>query len=335
MIKASIVVDKPYLNDRLFNPELNDKLFDGRGYKYIILKNELKKYNIDLSTHDINSPEISDIVIYIDTNKLPINYSKKNYLLLIEPPSVLPNNFLKKNHIYFNKIFTWKDDLVDNKKYFKMYFSFDLKRKYDPKKIKDKFCVMITRKKFSSYHNEAYSIRYKIIQWFNLNKRNKLDLYGYDWDSFLFKKFPFTFFNRFKIIKKILHNFFEAKLEVYKGELLSKFDVLPSYKFCICYENIYDIEGYITEKLFDCFFSRTVPVYLGANNVEKFIPENCFIDGRKFKTPKELYSQIRSIGIKEYNQYIESIENFLVSDKSKVFDSRYNSKLIVNEILKD
>ena len=77
MIKASIVVDKPYLNDRLFNPELNDKLFDGRGYKYIILKNELKKYNIDLSTHDINSPEISDLVIYIDTNKLPINYSKK------------------------------------------------------------------------------------------------------------------------------------------------------------------------------------------------------------------------------------------------------------------
>ena len=48
--------------------------------------------------------------------------------------------------------------------------------------------------------------------------------------------------------------------------------------FAICYENARDIPGYITEKIFDCFFAGCVPIYWGgAPNVTDHIPANTFI----------------------------------------------------------
>ena len=38
----------------------------------------------------------------------------------------------------------------------------------------------------------------------------------------------------------------------------------------------------MTEKLFDCFFSGTVPVYWGAPDVFDWVPADCFIDMRQF-----------------------------------------------------
>jgi hypothetical protein len=40
----------------------------------------------------------------------------------------------------------------------------------------------------------------------------------------------------------------------------SKKNTLEKYKFSICYENARDIPGYITEKIFDCFFAGCVPI---------------------------------------------------------------------------
>lgn len=45
---------------------------------------------------------------------------KKMYLLLMESEIIRPSNFRKRNHRYFEKVFTWKDSIVDNKKYIKI-----------------------------------------------------------------------------------------------------------------------------------------------------------------------------------------------------------------------
>jgi hypothetical protein len=45
----------------------------------------------------------------------------------------------------------------------------------------------------------------------------------------------------------------------YKGKIDSKKDTLEKYKFSICYENARDTPGYITEKIFDCFFAANSP----------------------------------------------------------------------------
>jgi hypothetical protein len=43
----------------------------------------------------------------------------RKYLFLFEPNVVAPISYLKLIHIFFDKIYTWNDRLVENKKYFK------------------------------------------------------------------------------------------------------------------------------------------------------------------------------------------------------------------------
>jgi len=72
---------------------------------------------------------------------------------------------------------------------------------------------------------------------------------------------------------------------------LAKLKKLNEYKFNLCLENCYHelwSYDYITEKIFDCFKAKTVPVYLGCYNVEEHIPSELFIDLRRFRSIKEL-----------------------------------------------
>jgi hypothetical protein len=69
---------------------------------------------------------------------------------------------------------------------------------------------------------------------------------------------------------------------------LSKLTVLERYAFNLAFENAIG-EDYVTEKFFDPLIAGTVPVYLGAPNVETFSPgDRCFINVADFTGPKEL-----------------------------------------------
>ena len=336
MIKATLVVnDKTLLQNRIFDSKLDIEAHDGRLFKYIILKKEFSKHNIELCTQDINPVEKSKYNIYLDTISLPVNHANKlnNFLIILEPPSVLKTNFKKFNHSYFNKIFTWNDKLVDNKKYFKFNLSYDIKSRLNQEFKKDKFCVIICRKKFSKWDDELYSLRFKLIKWFEKNEPEKLDLYGYGWDRIVFKTYPLTFLNRFIFLNRLIYSLFYLPINIYKGEIKNKHETLKRYKFSFCYENIQNIDGYITEKIFDCFFSGTIPIYLGANNIEKFIPPDCFIDARKFNGPTDLLNYISSMHSDLYLKYRKSIKSFLHSDKVKLFEAGYNAEIVVNSIL--
>ena len=46
---ASIKVDKEYSKNQIFDIGLNDKKFDGRGYKYIKLREQFLKKGIQIS----------------------------------------------------------------------------------------------------------------------------------------------------------------------------------------------------------------------------------------------------------------------------------------------
>ena len=56
---------------------------------------------------------------------------------------------------------------------------------------------------------------------------------------------------------------------------------LSKYKFSICFENSITA-GYISEKIFDCFYAGTIPIYYGDPNVKESIDPDSFIDFRKF-----------------------------------------------------
>lgn len=68
--------------------------------------------------------------------------------------------------------------------------------------------------------------------------------------------------------------------------------IMSGYKFAIAFENAI-ANDYVTEKFFNPLYVGAIPIYLGAPNVEEFAPtKDCFVDVRKFESPKLLADYI-------------------------------------------
>jgi hypothetical protein len=64
---------------------------------------------------------------------------------------------------------------------------------------------------------------------------------------------------------------------------------INEYRFCICFESSYHEYwswDFITERMFNCFKAKTVPIYIGCYNIEQHVPKELFIDFREFYHPR-------------------------------------------------
>ena len=147
---------------------------------------------------------------------------------------------------------------------------------------------------------ELYSQR---IKWgVALDKFMDVDLFGRGW----MKKY-----SRSNLWLVYILNYLKIK-KIYKGPCQSKIETMSKYKFSLCFENL-QMDGYITEKIFDCFFAGTVPIYWGCTDIEKWIPVGCYIDIRKFSTAKELSVFLKSLSDDEIKTYKKNGKEFLAS----------------------
>lgn len=330
MIKAAIVISPFYKNNRLF--DIRDPISnkDNCIYSSYLLRQELLKKNIDLSTHDINTISESEIVIF---NEMPKRIPQRRggqrfYLLAIESIAVHPINFDVSRYYHFDKVFTWKDDLVDHKRVIKINYSFLFNTKLDMDLTQKKRLIcLVANNKRSKHPQELYSERIKVIKWFEKNHPSEFDLYGAGWNEF-----EVGYVLR-KLLKVFNIPFIKKNSICYRGVALQKILLLREYKFNICYENVRDIPGYITEKIFDCFFAGCVPIYLGANNVTDHIPKNCFIDKREFDSYEKLYEFIKGMDDTTYQQYLNNAQEYLNSPISYEFTAECYAKTISKEVL--
>lgn len=261
-------------------------------------------------------PLIEDVAYYIfwgvgqnvekiDFRKLP---KEKLILFTWEPPTTCKKIHSPSFFAHFHKVFTWNDELVDNKKFFK--FCYPVLKPMREKLIsfnKRKLCTLISSRLSSDYPNEIYSEREKAIRFFENNHLQDFDLYGRFWGK--------------------------RKFSCYKGTVADKLAVMQNYKFCICFENTKNIQGYITEKIFDAFAVGCIPVYYGASNVEEYIPADCFIDFREFSSYDELYTYLTSITEEEFEKYLSNIKNYLESEKAKQFTKAFFYKNLEENLL--
>ncbi len=87
----------------------------------------------------------------------------------------------------------------------------------------------------------------------------------------------------------------------------SKTELIKKYKFTIAFENSI-AKDYVTEKFFQPLLAGSVPVYLGAPNVDDFAPgKNCYINVNDFDSPKSLASYLKTLdrNLELYKQYFE------------------------------
>lgn len=325
MKKATLVVSKYLQNNNIFDKDVHrDGIYD----RFIKLKKEFLKYDYDLATDDINKIENSDVVIY--ASNMPSTLPKKedidkSHIILSESAFIKPENYDKNNHKYFNKIFTWADNLVDDKKYFKLNYAHKFPKSINKDLLKkEKLCMLISANKNPPHtsKNDLYSKRRETIRWFEQNHIEDFDLYGVGWDKYKFSGLKIIrAFNRVPYFPRLFMNLTNRTYLSYKGMVDNKKEIMEKYKFSICYENAKDITGYITEKIFDSFFAGCVPIYLGADNILDYVPKSCFIDKRDFDTYESLYKFIKQMTDEEYIKYLYNIENYLNSKQAIQFKS--------------
>ena len=336
--KLAFFVDTPYMKDKLF--DRNSPLNRDNGFDpYIMLKESIEKQGGMCHTYDkyIESEIIPDVVLFIDIPIVDIDIilgqyhnRVKKWVILFECEVVKPHNWERCRHEKFDKIFTWKDSLCNGSSYVKLNFPniFQtpiLKGDYDIRK----FCTMISGNKHSEHPMELYSKRIEAIRWFESNHPNDFDLYGIGWNKAYFKEVGLLkLFSKLPFFRRYIGLHFSS----YKGMVVDKLSTLREYKFAICYENAQKIEGYITEKIFDCFFSGCIPIYWGPDNITEYIPSKCFIDRRNFANYEELYLYLKAMDEERYNEYLTNIVNYLKSQYGQLYTAGYFVKTILKEL---
>ena len=109
-------------------------------------------------------------------------------------------------------------------------------------------------------------------------------------------------------------------------------DTLKNYRFSICYEDVCNTQGYISDKIFASFSNGCVPIYLGASNITQYIPTNCFIDRRDFDTDNELCQFLSNLTEDDYNLYISNIKAFLKTKEAKMFSMEEFTKVFTKAV---
>jgi alpha(1,3/1,4) fucosyltransferase len=303
------------------------------------LKDVWNKIGITVCTPDMVKLSKITKFIFLDTPDQSNEYyqyavlnKKKIYLIISESSNIHSRNIPSELHKDFLKIFTYQESVIDNLKYFKLNYSFSFPS--DIKKhlaSKQKFCVMISGNKFSKLSNELYSKRIEAIKWFEKYHPEHFDLFGIGWDRVPF--FRGTRLNNLINKRGVLTRLFPKPYPSYLGKINRKSDILVNYRFSICYENFKDDPGYVTEKIFDCFFAACIPIYLGSDDITDHIPKECFIDRGEYSSYESLFEYLYSMRDDEYKKIVFKISDFLNSEKSYPFSIKYFVDLLTKEVL--
>jgi len=107
-----------------------------------------------------------------------------------------------------------------------------------------------------------------------------------------------------------------GKPESYKGNLghrhsnYHNLKKINEYLFCYaaeCTSDPFFGHNYLTERVFNTFKSKTVLVYYGATNVQELLPNEIFVDVRKFPDVETLGDYLIVLS-KDKKRYIEMVE---------------------------
>lgn len=208
-----------------------------------------------------------------------------------------------------------------------------------------RFLVMINANKLPRlFFRELYTERQRAVAHFA--RTGEIDLYGKGWDEPSYRvgitRVPYTFKRMYYAGRRAWDRIrpdplLAAARRAWKGPTASKSDTLSRYTFAICFENAV-LNGWITEKMFDCFFAGTIPVYWGAPDVLEYVPGEAFIDMRRFAgaegdacTPAcydELRRYLRELPPREIAAYRDAARAFVGSPRFERFTKQaFTSRL--------
>ncbi|MBW8041939.1 MAG: hypothetical protein FVQ85_18330 [Planctomycetes bacterium] len=345
--KIKLYIDPPthhFLNDRLFNIELCSLNGDQILAPWVFLHKFFTSRGISVHTADfLTTSSTDEINIYISVGNIN-NYKKvaklSNVIIsaffAMECPVVEPTFYRKMPHVsrHFKRIYSWSDSkslepfIGEPLRLESFCWPQSFEKVHDAiwSKKDRKFLVMINANKLPCiYWQELYTERLRAIEFFS--RTGEIDLYGVGWDGPSYKLGKTIIPATIRRITRYLEHQWDkvipdpllaAARRVYCGPAVSKSETLGNYTFALCFENMI-LKGWITEKIFDCFFAGTIPIYWGSPDIEEHVPSECFIDMRRFKNYEELRSYLKSLSEKDIRQYKENVREYLKSPRFRPF----------------
>jgi hypothetical protein len=262
-----------------------------------IFEEDLEKYEIVNSNPDYT-------IVFGRTNWDDLETPKKKTFYFSQEPLWSPNQPKDHIHNYCSKIFiSDRRDYPNREEYIETFIPMlyagrgenDTRPEWDwSKKIKNKSfnknknLSIIVTKNGTQHSNQISNPETSTINYtlrtdlgIELSKNKNIDVYGTFWDN-----------NGDNI----------------KGEIWNKHIGLDEYKFSIACENSIQ-KNYVSEKFWDVVLTETIPIYLGCNNIDEFIPENCYISLNN-KSMEEMVESINDVLTNPdyyYNMYIKNI----------------------------
>ena len=131
-----------------------------------------------------------------------------------------------------------------------------------------------------------------------------------------------------KIGKRI--DFFGNKTEF---ELKEKKDGILPYKYTIAIENNAQ-DDYVSEKIMDSYLGYSIPIYFGANNVEKYFPKDSFIKIDIYQLQDSINMIEKILDSNFYEEHFDALleaRNRVLYDYSMLYSL---SKNIINDYKK-
>lgn len=250
---------------------------------------------------------------------------KHNILILWEPKSFMPWQYTQECLNLFQLVIPispWRAESLGLENWILHPITFNNNTKLCTNR--DKTVVMINAAKFSANPKSLYGFRRKISR--ALFKSDiDYDLYGVNWKMNKMKEIRERIWSSRKEVQaKKIPSLKEAFSDVfyrypeYRGPVLDKIYTLSQYKYALIIENEPD---YISEKLFDAIFAKTIPIYVGPN-LDRFD----FLSKIVYQCKPELESILEIL--QEDNDLIYSEKMRLISELNsrdfKIFTTKYN-----------
>lgn len=117
---------------------------------------------------------------------------------------------------------------------------------------------------------------------------------------------------------KVLHNCDPEELASRQAAdaFQSKRLYCSRFKFAIAYENM-DLPGYMTEKLTDCYFSNTVPIYYGSRGDISPFPHDSIICAHDFESMDALIEYVKEVD-QDDEKYMSILQANPFNDPAKL-----------------
>lgn len=334
IITNTVYVDpsyKAYYEDRLFDHTDSVLNRDDTLAPFIRLRDALMSQDAVLHTADKLVQKITDlqpcdyyslgVLDNYELLRMRNNVSLQAFVIF-EPPVVAPMLYQKLPDLTaaFKRVYVHNTDGdgyslqdVDQSRLRKLYWPQPHKDVLLPfwnQENRLRRIIMINgNHKPVSFEGELYSKRIEALA--ELAKFGKVDLYGRGWERWWSRNSLWLPYWRHR----------RELMSIYKGACISKYEVLCRYEFALCFENMV-MKGYVTEKIFDCLYAGTIPLYLGATDISDLIPEDVYIDCREFKSWEQMHKVLMNMPTGRIRSMKEAGRRFLNSDQGiKYYDA--------------